>query len=98
MRITGENRRFLLLQGPHGPFFRQLSAMLVKSGAQVWRAGFNRGDSAFWPDTASYIAFKGTAQDWPATVSALIEQKQITDIVLYGDTRPLHAHGVRIAK
>ncbi|WP_323007965.1 capsular biosynthesis protein [Pseudorhodobacter sp.] len=98
MRITGENRRFLLLQGPHGPFFRQLGAMLVKSGAQVWRAGFNRGDSAFWPDTASYIAFKGTAQDWPATVSALIEQKQITDIVLYGDTRPLHAHAVRIAK
>ncbi len=41
-------RRFLMLQGPHGPFFRQLGAMLDAAGAEVWRVGFNRGDEIFW--------------------------------------------------
>lgn len=98
MRVSGDDRRFLLLQGPHGPFFRHLGAMLAKSGAQVWRVGFNRGDRAFWPNGSNYIPFKGAAEEWPATFSALIQRMQITDIVLYGDTRPIHAHAVRIAR
>jgi capsular polysaccharide export protein len=97
MRVSGENRRFLFLQGPHGPFFSQLGYMLTQAGAQVWRVGFNRGDRAFWPETANYIPFKGTAEDWPAVFAALIARMQITDIVLYGDTRPIHAHAVRLA-
>ena len=98
MRVSGEHRRFLVLQGPHGPFFHRLGRMLTQSGAQVWRVGFNRGDRAFWPDTASYIAYKGPAEDWPDTFLALIRDHAITDIVLYGDTRPLHAHAVRLAR
>lgn len=98
MRVSGENRRFLLLQGPHGPFFRQLGAMLVQSGAKVWRVGFNRGDRAFWPNTSNYIPFKGSSDEWPVTFAALIEELNITDIVVYGDTRPIHAYAIRLAK
>ncbi|WP_050526631.1 capsule biosynthesis protein [Pseudorhodobacter aquimaris] len=98
MRISGVNRRFLLLQGPHGPFFGQLAGMLTKAGAAVWRVGFNRGDRALWPHPESYIPFKGTAREWPATFTALINSRKVTDIVLYGDTRPIHAQAVRIAK
>ncbi|NUB43929.1 capsular biosynthesis protein [Fertoebacter nigrum] len=98
MRVTGENRNFLFLQGPHGPYFHRLGRMLAASGAQVWRVGFNRGDRAFWPDSASYIAYQGTAALWPDTFRTLIAEKSITDIVLYGDTRPLHAHAVAIAR
>jgi capsular polysaccharide export protein len=98
MRVSGEHRRFLLLQGPHGPFFGQLGKMLTKSGAAVWRVGFNRGDRAFWPDPVSYIPYKGSAADWPPVFSTLIAQLNITDIVLYGDTRPLHAYAVKLAK
>lgn len=72
--------------------------MLVAAGADVWRVGFNRGDHAFWPTRATYIAYKGTAQDWPATFRSLIAQKQITDIVLYGDTRPVHATAIAAAR
>ena len=36
-------RHFLFLQGPHGPFFRQLGRMLIAAGAKVWRVGFNAG-------------------------------------------------------
>lgn len=98
MRLTGQGKQFLLLQGPHGPFFHQLGRMLRASGAQVWRVGFNLGDAAFWPDRAGYIAFHGRPEDWPDTLSALIADKGITDLVIYGDTRPIHAQAVQIAR
>lgn len=59
--------------------------------------GFNRGDQAFWPSD-SYIPFKQPPQEWPATFRALVADKRITDIVLYGDTRPVHAQAVAIAR
>ena len=37
---SGHGRNFLFLQGPHGPFFRQLGAALTATGAKVWRVGF----------------------------------------------------------
>lgn len=98
MRLSGQGRTFLFLQGPHGPWFARLAAMLRRSGAACWRVGFNRGDRAFWPEGASYIPFRGTAQDWPATFAALLADRQVTDLVLYGDTRPIHARAVEIAR
>ncbi|MBC2837129.1 capsule biosynthesis protein [Paragemmobacter straminiformis] len=98
MRVSGQGRHFLLLQGPHGPFFGQLGAMLRASGATVHRAGFNRGDHAFWPDAASYIPYRGTVGDWPATFARLVTDLSLTDIVLYGDTRPLHAAAIAEAR
>jgi capsular polysaccharide export protein len=91
-------RRFLFLQGPHGPFFHALGRMLQAAGAQVWRVGFNRGDRAFWPSSDSYIAFRGQGEDWPATLAALLDDRGITDLVLYGDTRPVHAVAVAAAR
>lgn len=98
MRLTGQNRRFLLLQGPHGPFFHRLGRMLRATGAEVWRVGFNGGDRAFWPDRESFIAYDDTPENWPAACSALIAEKRITDLVIYGDTRPVHARAVEIAR
>ena len=91
-------RTFLFLQGPHGPYFHRLGKMLSAAGATVWRVGFNRGDRAFWPTTASYIPYKGTPDDWPATIAALLRDKSVTDLVLYGDTRPIHAAAVAAAQ
>ena len=93
-----DTRHFLFLQGPHGPFFRQLDRMLIAAGAKVWRVGFNAGDRAFWPKDQSFIAFTGALEIWEATLAALITEKAITDIVLYGDTRPIHAKAVAIAR
>ncbi len=95
---TGEKRVFLFLQGPHGPFFHRLGAMLRKTGADVWRVGFNAGDRAFWFHPKSYIPFRGTPGDWRATFVALLSEKHVTDIVLYGDVRRIHAEAVEEAK
>lgn len=97
MRLSGQDRRFLFLQGPHGPYFHALGRMLERTGAQVWRVGFNRGDRAFWP-SSNYIPFKGTQSDWPAAIRALLADRAITDVVLYGDTRFIHAEAVRAAR
>ena len=96
--VAPDKRVFLFLQGPHGPFFNRLGKMLRLTGAEVWRVGFNAGDRAFWFHPRSYIPFRGAAPDWPETFKGLIAEKGVTDIVLYGDTRPIHAQAVTEAK
>lgn len=97
IRPSGEAHRFLFLQGPHGPFFRQLGEMLRRAGAQVWRVGFNRGDQAYW-GAQGYLPFQGTQDDWPAEIDHLFNRLEITDLVLYGDTRFIHAEATKQAR
>lgn len=87
-----------MLQGPHGPFFWRLGKMLRSAGADVWRVGFNAGDRAFWFSTKTFIPYTDTPAAWPDYVAQLIKDKGVTDIVLYGDTRPVHAMAIEQAK
>lgn len=80
-----------MLQGPHGPFFDQLSAMLRDAGSSVWRVGFNAGDEFFWRDRGHFIRHAGTPEEWPAHLDQIIRRHGVTDIMLYGDVRPVHA-------
>ena len=96
--FSADDRVFLFLQGPHGPFFSALGRMLRAAGAQVWRVGFNAGDRAFWFDRASYIPYRGRPADWPTKLKDIIRGHGVSDIVLYGDVRPVHAQAVRIAQ
>ncbi|MGH1354420.1 MAG: capsule biosynthesis protein [Thalassovita sp.] len=89
---------FLFLQGPHGPFFHRLGQMLRKAGATVWRVGFNAGDRAFWFGAPGYIAHDGALEDWPQEFARIVAEKGVTDIVLYGDTRDIHAQAIALAK
>ena len=94
----GFGRNFLLLQGPHGPFFNQLGTLVEQTGATAWRVGFNGGDAFFWRNKARFIAHAEGFEAWPAVLSTIIAEKSITDIVLYGDTRPIHAEAIKRAK
>ena len=90
-------RVFLFLQGPHGPFFHQLGRMLERAGAKVKRVGFNAGDRAFWRNTDTYIPYTGSVEEWPETFETIVEQHGVTDLVLYGDVRQIHADAVATA-
>lgn len=94
----GNGKTFLFLQGPHGPFFRRLSDQLRKTGAKTWRIGFNAGDQAFWPEKHSYLPFHGTQVDWADWLDRQVQDLNVSDIVLYGDTRPVHAIAIERAK
>ncbi len=71
---------------------------LRNTGARVLRVGFNAGDAVFWLDRSSYIPFRGTPEDWPETVKGLFDLHGVTDIVLYGDTRRIHATAIAAAR
>ena len=96
--VPASKRVFLLLQGPHGPFFNRLGALLRDAGSSVWRVAFNAGDAFFWSDPDGLICHTDTPQTWPAHLDAIIDNKGVTDIVLYGDVRPVHAAAVAAAR
>ncbi|MDO5658095.1 MAG: capsule biosynthesis protein CapA [Paracoccus sp. (in: a-proteobacteria)] len=96
--IPVQSRVFLLLQGPHGPFFDRLGGHLRAAGATVWRVAFNAGDAFFWSDRDHLIRHQGSAADWPAHLDRLLTEKGVTDIALYGDVRAIHADAVQIAR
>ena len=65
--------------------------MLRKSGSQVWHVGFSADDLAFWFHQRRYTPFCGKSDKWAQAFTDLNEEKDVTDIVLYGDTRPIVA-------
>jgi capsular polysaccharide export protein len=87
-------RRFLFLQGPPGPFFWLLGQRLAKQGHPVFRINFNGGDRADWPGKASN--YRGSQAGWNRYFDTFVRTHGITDILLFGDCRPLHlaAHGI----
>jgi capsular polysaccharide export protein len=71
--------------------------MLRKTGADTIRVGLNKGDEIFWgPD--NFIAFTQDLTQWPDTFSNIVTKHTITDVVLYGDTRPIHKQAIEIAQ
>lgn len=98
MTLSGKDKTFLFLQGPHGPFFYRLGKMLSAAGADVWRVGFNKGDEAFWFRKKTYIPYSGHHDEWVARFEQIVQQKSVTDLVVYGDTRPIHAQAIERAQ
>ena len=88
----------MFLQRPHGPFFNLLGKMLTNAGAEIWRVGFNAGDRVFWSRANRYSRYCDTLSEWPEAFETLVREKSVKDIVLYGDTRPIHAHAIDRAR
>jgi capsular polysaccharide export protein len=87
-------RCFLFLQGPHGSFFPRLGATLRADGHRVRRINFNGGDRATWPEGN---AFRGLERFWPAYVARYMARHGVTDLIVFGDCRPVHAAAIAIA-
>ncbi|MEO8530471.1 MAG: capsule biosynthesis protein CapA [Deltaproteobacteria bacterium] len=95
--MNASERHFLFLQGPHGPFFARLAQMLEAAGAACHRVAFNRGDQHFWHDSKTLLPFRAPPEQWSVTLTDHLKQLKITDLVLYGDVRPIHAEAIRQA-
>lgn len=96
MLLSPSARRFLFLQGPPGPFFRQLGAELARRGAGVFRINLSGGDQRDWPDGAD--AYRGLMRNWPLYFDRYVQQHGITDVVLFGDCRSVHMRAARLAR
>jgi capsular polysaccharide export protein len=81
-------RSFLLLQGPISGCFDRLGRALIARGHRVHRINLHFGDQLFWRLPATH--FRGRFADWRGFVADVLEQHEITDLVLHGDRRPYH--------
>lgn len=90
-------RSVLLLQGLMGPLFRRLGQGLMKAGHRVHKVNFNGGDRLYWRLPGG-IDYRGTLQDWPAALEQIIADKQITDVILFGDCRDHHMAATQVCR
>jgi capsular polysaccharide export protein len=89
-------RSILLLQGPAGWCFARLAQALLARGHTVHKVNFNLGDRVFWRGPPA-TAYRGRAADWADQCARLIRIHRVTDLVLFGDCRPLHQAAIAVA-
>lgn len=94
--MTRKPRSFLFLQGPPGPLFLRLGQAMEGRGHKVCRINLCGGDRLDWPTGA--IDYRGSFSDWPTFVDHTMREREITDLLLFGDCRPYHLKAHRIAK
>lgn len=87
----------LLLQGPNGPFFRRFADELSAKGIAVTKVNFHAGDALYFHDRRA-VAFRGKADEFPAFIEQLIDERKIDALYVFGDGRPYHRVAVQIAK
>lgn len=90
-------RTVLLLQGLMGPLFRRLGQELVQSGHTVFKVNFNGGDRAFWR-LSNGIDYRGTLEAWPDALRKIVQDNEITDVVLFGDCRAHHVPAIAVCR
>ena len=76
---------------------------MAASGARVLRINLNGGDEHDWPTTApgstiTSLCYRGRAANWPSYVDHFMRVHGITDLVLFGDCRPMHLAAHRLAR
>jgi capsular polysaccharide export protein len=90
------DRTFLFLQGPPGCFFKRLGQEITARGARVLRINLNGGDEQDWAGPAT--CYRGRSASWPLYIDHFLHDQQVTDLVLFGDCRPMHMAAHQMAR
>ena len=96
INVSAKRREFLFLQGPPGAFFRLLANRLAERGAGVRRINFSGGDRHDW--AGDCVNYRGLMSRWPMFLDRMMLDWGITDLVLFGDCRPVHHTAIRMAQ
>jgi len=92
-----DQRHFVFLQGPHGPFFASLAKRFIAAGHRVSRVTFNAGDAAFWRRLPDAVDYQGDISGWVDWFDRYCKDQNVTDLVCYGASRPIHADASVVA-
>lgn len=87
----------MFLQGVCSPFFGRLADRLKADGHHFYRINFNAGDAAYWGNRPAW-SFRKDAPALPEFLEAKFHSVKITDLVLFGDRRPVHQAAIDLAK
>ncbi|WP_150538191.1 capsule biosynthesis protein [Actinobacillus vicugnae] len=89
--LIEQSNRILLLQGPIGSFFTELSEWLQAQDRSVFKINLNAGDEFFYPNSiANTFAYRDTLENFPQYLTAFCAQHQIDSVVCFGDNRKYH--------
>ena len=94
---TRLKRSFLFLQGMATPFFLRLALALENEGHRITKINFCGGDRLFW-NGKNVIDFRDEISSFQEWLIALHKAEKFTDIVLFGDKRPIHVIGIAVAR
>lgn len=89
-------RRFLFLQGPSSPFMGRVAGELGRLGHGIRRVNLCPGDALFWRAGGATM-FRGRIGDWLSYLEAYLDREAITDLVVFGDSRPYQSRAVTLA-
>lgn len=90
-------RAFLFLQGLATPFFVRLARELAARGHSVERINLCGGDRVFWPRMGA-VDYRGRFADWRSYLGTFLHDRNISDVVLFGDCRPYHRVALDLAR
>lgn len=87
---------FLFLQGVSSPFFARLAQALRAEGQRVKSVSFNMGDTLY--GSGARVYYSARPEQLSDFYSHCFKAEHITDVVLFGDCRPVHQPAVTLAK
>jgi capsular polysaccharide export protein len=90
-------RTFLFLQGVISPFFPRLADRLEDHGYTVRRVNFCAGDSLVWGQRPA-VNYRGGLDGLEMFFSRLFDRERVSDLVLFGDERPVHRPAIALAR
>ena len=90
-------RTFIGLQGVASPFFSELNQQLRRLGHLTHRINFCGGDLLF-SLFESHSNFTGKLSQLRSWLTTELTQRDATDILLFGDCRPVHREAIAVAK
>ncbi|MEM6912385.1 MAG: capsular biosynthesis protein [Pseudomonadota bacterium] len=91
-------RRFLMLQGPFGPFYKLLADRLQALGADVIKINLNGCDLHGWGVLRRSVLYRGTLEDWSTWLSAMVRTEGITDLLMHSDCQKYHHAAAKVAR
>lgn len=88
LELAQTKKNILLLQGPVGPFFKNVAKWLIKAGCQVNKINLNGGDEYFYSQNS--VPFYDKIDKFKPFLIDYIHQNKIDAIVVFGDCRAYH--------
>ncbi len=91
------SRRVMMLQGPMGSFFKQLSSWLKSHQVECYKVNFNVGDFAFY-NGEGVFNYYGRLANFKKWLAVKLKVLDIDAIVCFGDCRFYHAEALQLAR
>jgi capsular polysaccharide export protein len=85
--LRPDQRRFIFVTAPFGPFSKRLAAELGKAGARCQRVILNGGDLLDW-GLGDAVVYRGEPDSWTDWIGAFFRRVSATDLIIHGAGYP----------